>query len=96
MKTTSEAVKEANKILIVGGGTTGVEAASYLAEKFPHKKIGIIQRAPKLIKEHEGAHEKIVAYLTQQLNISLHLGQSFDEHTLQDLGYDISIDCKGY
>ena len=56
-------IQNSESILIVGGGATGVEAAAYIAEKYPLKRVGIIQRGNILIPTIKGAHQKIIDYV---------------------------------
>jgi apoptosis-inducing factor 2 len=94
-KTFRQKVLDANGILIIGGGPTGIEAAGYIAEKFPNKKVGIIEMAPKLVGPIKGAHEKVMPYL-ESLGVKIHLSTPFKgEESLRELGYDLSISCWG-
>ena len=85
----------AKSVLIVGGGSTGVESAGYIAEKYPDKKIGICQRGERLLPVIKGAHEKIHQYMEKDLGITIHLKTEFKGDP-KDLGYEMALDCRGY
>lgn len=36
-----EEIRSAKSVLVCGGGSTGVESACYIAEKYPDKRVGI-------------------------------------------------------
>ena len=42
-------LEQADSVLIVGGGSTGVETAGYVKNKFPSKKVSICQRGGQLL-----------------------------------------------
>lgn len=52
-----EDIRKAKSILVIGGSVTGVESASYIAERYPEKKVGISELDSKLLARLKGAHE---------------------------------------
>jgi len=59
------AIKNAQSVLVIGGGATGVEAAGYLAEFQVPKgvKVGICHSGDKLLPTIQGAHNHVHPYL---------------------------------
>lgn len=53
-------VKEANFILIVGGGAVGVQMATDLKEYYPEKEVVLVHSRPNLMPAfHPGIHDII-------------------------------------
>lgn len=59
-------IANSERVLVVGGGVTGIETAAYLAaKKVPYcAKVGLCLRGDTLLPEINGAHDRIEAYLT--------------------------------
>ena len=50
-------ISEAESVLCVGGGPTGIESACYIKETYPDKHVGICQSGPTLLPKLYGAHQ---------------------------------------
>ncbi|XP_031112318.1 apoptosis-inducing factor homolog B-like isoform X1 [Ipomoea triloba] len=74
----NEKIKDANSILIVGGGPTGVELAAEIAVDFPDKKVTLVHRGPRLL-EFIGpkAADKTLDWLRSK-NVEVKLMQSVE------------------
>lgn len=83
---------------MVGAGPTGVEAATYMAEKKMEDlgRVGLCCRGDKLLPDIEGAHDKIHQHVVDTLSLNLHFNTNYrGEETLDELGYDEVVDCRG-
>lgn len=88
-------MKESKAILCVGGGSTGIEAASYIKEAHPDKRVVLCQRGSKLLKDFDGGHEKVLPELKKkgvevQLNTSYEIDSDFAKE------FDFVLDCRGF
>ena len=54
-----EDISKAKSVLIVGGGSTGLETAGYIVQKTKSTKVGICQRGNVLLPQIEGAHNTV-------------------------------------
>eukprot|EP01018_Ginkgo_biloba_P012350 Gb_28104 [translate_table: standard] len=94
-------IKDAERILIIGGGPTGVELAGEIAVDFPDKKVIIIHRGSRLI-DFLGpkASQKTLDWLVSK-KVEVHLNESIDLNSLSESttsfttssGMTISADC---
>ncbi|XP_015057316.1 LOW QUALITY PROTEIN: apoptosis-inducing factor homolog B [Solanum pennellii] len=77
-QTENEKIKEADSILIVGGGPTGVELAAEIAVDFPQKKVILVHDGSRLL-EFIGpkASDKTLEWLKNK-NVEVKLMQSVD------------------
>lgn len=96
--------RPAARVLVIGSGATGVEAASELAACYPHVSIALA--GPLQAGTAPGAlHADAVAYLRQALlnrQIALHEAKVVQWQTSaavlsdgQRLDYDLVVDCRG-
>ena len=74
MRAERDALRDANQVLIVGGGLVGVEVTGEVAEAFPNKKITLVHSHDKLLPNVRGAHE-LAAPVLEKLGVTLVLGQ---------------------
>eukprot|EP01018_Ginkgo_biloba_P031788 Gb_37708 [translate_table: standard] len=94
-------IKEAQRILIIGGGPTGVELAGEIVVDFPEKKVNIVHSGSRLI-EFIGpkASEKALDWFKVK-DVEVHFGESIDLESLSESttdfntlrGKTISADC---
>lgn len=83
--------KNAESILVVGGGVTGIEAAGYLCEQ--GKKVGLVHRGDTLLKTIKGAHAKVLPHL-KKIGVKVMLNTPYN--TGDNQGYTEVLDCRGY
>lgn len=89
-----EKLRNAESILVVGAGPTGIETVCYLKEKAPTKKIGLCLRGDKLLPGVEGAHSKIETYIKNNLGVNIHYNTPYwNNH--EKIGYEAVINCSG-
>ncbi|OVA07141.1 FAD-dependent pyridine nucleotide-disulfide oxidoreductase [Macleaya cordata] len=96
-----EKIKSANSVLIVGGGSTGVELAGEIAVDFPEKKVTLVHKNSRLL-DFMGvkASRKTLDWLTSK-NVEVILGQTVDLNSHSDgaktyqtsKGETITADC---
>lgn len=59
-------------VAVVGGGLTGIEAASEIAEHFPHLQVHLLTGGRVAQEFSEAARSHVVQVLTQRMRIQLH------------------------
>ena len=69
-----DALREAQHVLIVGGGLVGVELAGEIAEALPAKRVTLVHSHERLLRHIKGAHELAAATL-EKLGVRLLLGE---------------------
>ena len=70
-----QAIKSAQKIVVVGGGAAGVEVAGDVKSKYPEKDVTLVHSREHLLNSFgEGLHTKVNPAF-EELGIHLHLGQ---------------------
>lgn len=94
-------IKSADSVLIVGGGSTGVELAGEIAVDFPEKKVTLVHKNSRLL-DFMGpkASSKTLDWLISK-NVKVILGQTVDLKSHQDgdktyrtsNGETITADC---
>lgn len=96
-----EKIKNASRILIIGGGPTGVELAAEIKVDFPDKKVIIIHASHRLINFlGEKASQKAMDWLVSK-KVEVHLNERIDLESLSESndtyttssGMTISADC---
>lgn len=90
-------VKEANSVLIVGGGPTGIETAAFMKEKHPEKRVAICTRSNNLMNAYTCA-EKGTSYLLpvlEKLGVEFMPGVPYTEDAQFAQEFDYVINCAG-
>jgi pyruvate/2-oxoglutarate dehydrogenase complex dihydrolipoamide dehydrogenase (E3) component len=92
-----EKVEEANSILIVGAGATGLETLGELEIKYGTKKrIGLYNRGPNLLSAYNPKAQRVMKGYFENSNAELHLDQGeFDPGSDLVKEYDVVIKCIG-
>jgi len=74
---TGKKIKDAQKILIVGGGPVGVELAGEIADHYPKKEITLVHSHDKLLQGpySDGLRAKLLGKLQKELKVTVILGE---------------------
>ncbi|KAJ2557596.1 hypothetical protein EV175_001248 [Coemansia sp. RSA 1933] len=83
-------VKEAKKILIIGGGAVGVESAGEIADAYPEKQVTLVHSAPHLLPDifKSGLHSSALNKL-KALGVNVVLDERVE--IPQDTVFDCSV-----
>jgi NADH dehydrogenase FAD-containing subunit len=107
MEMVAHDLRDAKKVLIVGGGPAGVEIAGELLEAHPDKKITIIQSKSQLLTDTSLASRTHALNFLQDRKVDIHFedkvlkterqGESQIAYTAKGLKvpYDVIIECYG-
>jgi NADH dehydrogenase FAD-containing subunit len=78
-KSIAEAIKNAESVLLVGGGAAGVETAAEIATHYPSKNILLYESGPRLLNnQHPPVSEKLANHTKQRmeaLGVQVFLGE---------------------
>jgi NADH dehydrogenase FAD-containing subunit len=89
----AERIRQAKRILIVGGGPVGVEVAGEILEDLPGKRLTLIHSGPQLLPSlTPGPQRYALAYL-QQRGADVRLGQTAGDGEIRDA--DLVLWCTG-
>jgi len=81
-------IKNANHILIVGGGIVGVELVGEILDVSPQKQITIVQSGDRLVPSNSvGASSITLKRLRTFPNVKIHFGQRVDAQEVLEHGY---------
>jgi len=69
-------VKEAQRILVLGGGAVGTELAAEIAHYYPHKKVTIVDALPHLVPLFPSSTVKYVEDWFMRQGVELVLGET--------------------
>lgn len=90
----AERIRQAKHIVIAGGGPVGVEIAAEILEDLPGKRVTLFHRGAQLLPAITPRPQRYaLAHLTQR-GADVRLGQSPDDHALQNA--EVLIWCAGY
>ncbi|KAI3832554.1 hypothetical protein MKW98_002100 [Papaver atlanticum] len=77
-------IKSADSVLVIGGGSTGVELAGEIAVDFPEKKVTLVHKNTRLLDfMGQKASSKTLDWLVSK-NVKVILGQTVDLKSHQD------------
>lgn len=82
-------------MLCIGGGPTGVEAASYIKETYIDKRVGLCQKGDKLIPDHPGAHD-VAHRILNKIGVAIHMETPYSTEDPIDRSYEYKLDCRGF
>lgn len=68
-------LKEAQKVVVVGGGYVGVEVAAQVAHDFPEKTVALIEAKSQLLNKCSPAVHKKVAEKLQKLGVDVYFNE---------------------
>ena len=74
-------IRCSDTILVIGGGLVGVECASNIGERYPGKRVVLVQSGSVLLPRVPKAHAKIMKRM-EQLGVEVHLNErviAFDD-----------------
>jgi NADH dehydrogenase FAD-containing subunit len=86
-------VREAGRILIVGGGPVGVEIAGEILEDLPGKKLTLIHSGPQLLPSLTPRPQRYALAHLQKRGAEVRLGERAGDQTLRDA--DLVLWCAG-
>ncbi|MFW5486289.1 MAG: NAD(P)/FAD-dependent oxidoreductase [Spirochaetaceae bacterium JB067] len=75
----SEILQKAESVLIVGGGSVGVELAGEIAYTWPHKKISLVTGSDRLMKELDKKASRRAHTLLSGLGVEIRYNTRIDE-----------------
>ena len=89
----AERIRNAKRILIVGGGPVGVEVAAEILEDLPGKRLTLIHRGQQLLPSlTTGPQSYALAHL-QKRGAVVRLGETAGEQSIQEA--DVVLRCAG-
>lgn len=74
----SKKLKNSDNISIIGGGLVGIELAGEIIEKYPNKKITLIQKNPNLIPRNNEKSGRLIENFLKQKGVIIRKGESFN------------------
>lgn len=90
------------RVAVVGGGLTGIEAASEIALAFPHLQVHLVSRDPIAGGFSEPARRYLIEALTQRFDITVHdrvdvraVRSAALETALQPIAFDVCVWAAG-
>ncbi|RZC71916.1 hypothetical protein C5167_035080 [Papaver somniferum] len=83
-------IKSADSVLVIGGGSTGVELAGEIAVDFPEKKLTLVHKYTRLLDSLDRKH------LARLWNVDLESHQKGDKTYKTSGGETIMADCHFY
>ena len=72
-------LEAAQGVIVIGGGPAGVEVSTMIAEKFPEKKITLVEANPTLLKKVAPMAQVLALKKLQEFNITVILGERVTE-----------------
>ena len=70
----------AQNILIIGGGTVGIELAGDIAYSYPEKNITLIESLPRLLNNFKARASKIAKKLLEKMGVSVIFNEFIEKH----------------
>ncbi|KAM7276116.1 hypothetical protein ACFE04_017982 [Oxalis oulophora] len=95
----NEKIKAADSILIIGGGSTGVELAGELVVDFPHKKVTLVHKGSRLMETFGPKVSKKGLDWLKSKNVEVKMNQTVNLELAENgkyvtsTGETISADC---
>jgi len=84
-KDESDKIRGAKRILVIGGGATGVELSGEIASRYPHKKVTLLHTSSLLVDTRlSHQFQKNLQQNLKSLNVNLILGDKLDLSQLPD------------
>lgn len=80
VKQASDLVKEATKIIIIGGGLIGTEVAAEIATKMPKKDIVLVHSQDRLIKRNPVSASKYAAFFLRSHGVEIINNEKIKDH----------------
>jgi len=74
-----KSLEAAQNVVVIGGGAAGVEVSTIIAEKFPEKKITLVEANPTLLKNVAPMAQVLALKKLQEFNITVILGERVTE-----------------
>ncbi|TNV78795.1 hypothetical protein FGO68_gene804 [Halteria grandinella] len=95
LKAKRESIK-GKSVLVVGGGSNGVEIASEMAESGGCRRVGLATRGQRLLGGlPERCHLAADRWMREN-GVEVHYNTTYQEDTKDTLAYDEVIDCTGF
>lgn len=88
-----EDIKQCSKILIVGGGTVGVELAGEIVSYFPDKQLALATSDSRLIKEMPQAASAYAHVFLVSRGVKIEYNRRMNETEMRD--FDLVFKCVG-
>jgi NADH dehydrogenase FAD-containing subunit len=107
LRTWRDKIRDAHDIVLVGGGAVSIEYAGEIKDKYPNKKVTIVQKEDLLLNEaYPKSFRKDVAKSMRKRDIDLVLGDYIDNLTISEAGTiqthsgkrliaDLVLPCRG-
>jgi len=76
--TEHELLQEARSILIIGGGSVGVELAGGIKARIPHLEVQLVDMAPVLLSRLHPKAQKAAYNILNELGVKVYLNESVD------------------
>lgn len=96
VEATRKEICESKSILCIGAGSTGIEAAAYIKDKFPEKRVAVCQRGQKLLTGFHGSAHDTIMPMMEQIGVEVLTGVNYSDDAPIANEFDYKLDCRGY